>query len=114
VRQFGGTVVQCTDKGLLACYGFPVAYEDAAGRAARSGRAILDAMKLSDEQMDRRNTLKLDPWVGIHTGAAVVESKAGAVSLVGRHGTSPSGSKTWPSPGRSSARDQPPPVPGTV
>ncbi len=83
VRQFGGTVVQCTDKGLLACYGFPVAYEDAAGRAARSGRAILDAMKLSGEQTDRRDTLKLDPWVGIHTGAAVVESRAGAVSLVG-------------------------------
>ena len=83
VRQFGGTVVQCTDKGLLACYGFPVAYEDAAGRAARSGRAILDAMTLSGEQTDRRNTLKLDPWVGIHTGAVVVESRAGAVSLVG-------------------------------
>ena len=83
VRQFGGTVVQCTDKGLLACFGFPVAYEDAAGRAARAGRAIVDAMKLSGEQTDRRDMLKLDPWVGLHTGAAVVESKAGAVSLVG-------------------------------
>ena len=83
VRQFGGTVVQCTDKGLLACYGFPVAYEDAAGRAARSGRAILDAMKRSEEPSDRRHTLNLDPWVGIHTGAAIVESRAGAVSLVG-------------------------------
>ena len=83
VHQFGGTVVQWTDKGMLACYGFPVAYEDAAGRAARSGRAILDAMKLPGEQTDRRDTLKVDPWVGIHTGAAVVESRAGAVSLVG-------------------------------
>ena len=83
VGQFGGTVVQCTDKGLLACYGYPVAYEDAAGRAARSGRAILDAMPLSAEQTDRGNTLKLNPWVAIHTGAVVVESRAGVVSLVG-------------------------------
>ena len=83
VRQFGGTVVQCTDKGLLACFGFPVAYEDAAGRAARAGLAIVDAMKLSGEQMSRHDALELHPWVGIHTGIAVVESKAGAVSLVG-------------------------------
>ena len=39
VGQFGGTVVQCDDKGLLACFGFPVAFEDAASRAARSGRS---------------------------------------------------------------------------
>ncbi len=83
VRRFAGTVVQCTDKGLLACFGFPVAYEDAAGRAARAGRAILNALKLSSESMGRHDALELHPWVGIHTGAAVVESKAGAVSLVG-------------------------------
>ncbi len=83
VRQFGGTIVQCTDKGLLACFGFPVAYEDAAGRASRAGLALLEAMKRSGEQMGRHDTLELHPWVGIHTGAAVVESKADAVSLVG-------------------------------
>jgi serine/threonine protein kinase/CheY-like chemotaxis protein/predicted ATPase len=83
VHQFGGTVVQCTDKGLLACFGFPVAYEDAAGRAARAGRAILDAMTLSRQQTDGADTLQLQPWIGIHTGAAIVESKAGLVSLVG-------------------------------
>ena len=82
VHQFGGTVVQCSDQGLLACFGFPVAYEDAAGRAARAGCAIVDAMKLTEVQADRE-ALKLHPWVGLHTGAAVVESKAGAVSLVG-------------------------------
>ena len=45
VGQFGGAVVQCTDQGLLACFGFPVAYEDAAGRAARAGLALLEALK---------------------------------------------------------------------
>src|SRR5262249_23239629 len=34
VRGFDGTIVQCNEQGLLACFGYPVAYEDAAGRAA--------------------------------------------------------------------------------
>ena len=37
VRRFDGTVVQCNEQGLLACFGYPVAYEDAA-RRARTGR----------------------------------------------------------------------------
>jgi class 3 adenylate cyclase/predicted ATPase len=82
VRQFGGTVVQYTGKGLLACFGFPVAYEDAAGRAALAGLAILDAMKRG-EPRDRHDALPLHPWVVVHTGPAVVEFKAGAVSMVG-------------------------------
>jgi class 3 adenylate cyclase len=72
IRQFGGTVVQRTDTGLLACFGFPVAYEDAAGRAARSGLAIVDALKAPQE-----------PWVVVHTGTGVVEATSDRVSLVG-------------------------------
>src|SRR5262249_40809215 len=30
VRHLDGTVVQCNEQGLLACFGYPVAYEDAA------------------------------------------------------------------------------------
>ena len=75
--------MQCNEKGLLACFGFPVAYEDAAGRAARTGLAILEGMKSPGERLRRQTRLDLNPWVGIHTGAAVVESKEGAVSLVG-------------------------------
>ena len=75
--------MQCNEQGLLACFGFPVAYEDAAGRAARTGLAILEDMKTLGEQFRREHKLELNPWVGIHTGPAVVEAKAGAVSLVG-------------------------------
>ena len=31
----------------------------------------------------RQDNLDLNPWIGIHTGPAVVESKEGVVSLVG-------------------------------
>ena len=83
VQQFGGTIVQSSEEGMVACFGFPLAYEDAAGRAARTGLAILDAMKRAGDRIVGPDTLELRPWVGIHTGAAVVESRAGAVSLVG-------------------------------
>ena len=67
----------------MACFGFPLAYEDAAGRAARTGLAILEGMTIAGEPLRIAGRLPLDPWVAIHTGAAVVEAKAGAVSLVG-------------------------------
>ena len=83
VSQFGGTVVQFTDKGLVACFGFPAAYEDAAARAARAGLATVETIKRARTQFGLHDTLSLQPWVGIHTGAVVVESKEDAVSLVG-------------------------------
>ena len=81
--KFGGTVVQRTDTGLLACFGFPVAYEDAAGRAARSGLAIVDAVTSSGEPSDHPGPLALQPWVVVHTGTGVVEATGERVSLVG-------------------------------
>jgi len=83
VDQFGGTIVESSEKGVVACFGYPVAYEDAAGRAARTGLAILEGMKAPGELLRVGDRLTLNPWVGIHTGPAVVESKAGGVSLVG-------------------------------
>ena len=82
VNQFGGTVVQCDEKGLLVCFGFPLAFEDAAVRAARTGLSLLEGMQgLSDGF--RQNNLDLNAWIGIHTGPAVVEFREGVVSLVG-------------------------------
>ena len=83
IRQYDGTVVQCSEKGLLACFGFPVAYEDAAHRAARTGLAIREDMDALGERLRREQRLELNPWVGIHTGPAVVEVGAESVSLVG-------------------------------
>ena len=83
VQQFGGTIVQSSEDGMVACFGFPLAYEDAAGRAARTGLAILEGMTISGDRLRIAEGLPLNPWVGIHTGPAVVEEKMGAVSLVG-------------------------------
>ena len=84
MQQFGGTIVQSSEDGMVACFGFPLAYEDAADRAARTGLAILEGMTIRGERLRIAEGLPLDPWVGIHTGAAVVEGEGpGAVSLVG-------------------------------
>ncbi len=82
VQPFGGTVVQCNEKGLLVCFGFPLAFEDAAVRAARTGLGLLEGIKSLGERF-RQDKLDLNPWIGIHTGPAIVESKDGVVSLVG-------------------------------
>ena len=83
VHPFEGTVVQCNEQGLLVCFGYPVAYEDAARRAVGAGLGILGNMKSLGEQLRREHELQLNPWVGVHTGPAVVETEAEAVSLVG-------------------------------
>jgi serine/threonine protein kinase/class 3 adenylate cyclase/tetratricopeptide (TPR) repeat protein len=83
VSRFDGAVVQCTQEGLLACFGYPVAHEDAARRAARTGLGILEALKALGEPLRRQHRLELNPWVGLHTGPAVVEAGEEAVSLGG-------------------------------
>ena len=82
VNRLGGTLVQCDEKGLLVCFGFPVAFEDSAIRAVGTAIGLLDGLKMLGDRF-REDKLDLNPWVGIHTGAAVVESKDGVVSLVG-------------------------------
>ena len=53
VRRSDGTIVQCNEHGLLVCFGYPVAYEDAAHRAVRTGLGILEDMKVLGEQLRR-------------------------------------------------------------
>jgi class 3 adenylate cyclase len=83
VRRFDGTIVQCNEQGLLACFGFPVAYEDSARRAARTGLGLLPDLKVLGEHLGRQHKLELNPWIGLHIGPAVVEAKEDTVSLVG-------------------------------
>ena len=83
VHRFGGAVVQCNEQGLLACFGYPVAYEDAARRAANAGLGMLDDMKALGDRLRRERQLELSPWVGLHTGLVVVEVKEDAISLGG-------------------------------
>jgi len=46
VHRFGGTLVPSGSQGLLVCFGFPTAFEDAAQRAVRTGLAILKGWRV--------------------------------------------------------------------
>lgn len=76
-------MVQCGVRGLLGCFGYPVAHEDAASRAGEAGLCILEEIKLLGDQPTGEHKLELNPWVGIHTGQAVVKTRDGVVSLIG-------------------------------
>ncbi|HWZ85520.1 MAG TPA: protein kinase [Thermoanaerobaculia bacterium] len=82
-RRFDGTVVGCDEHGLLLCFGYPVAYEDGARRAAHTAVAILAEMESFAGRLRGTDGLDLGPWVGVHTGPAVVGGGPGGVSLAG-------------------------------
>src|SRR5262249_7894991 len=72
VCQFDGALVQCNEQGLLACFGYPIAHEDAARRAVQSGLATLERTHLLGQRLRHDHELKLDLRIGIHTGLAIV------------------------------------------
>jgi len=83
VGPSGGAVVQCDEQGLLACFGYPVAHEDAARRAAEAALRLLgEAIALGNE-FTREPAPDVRPWFGLNTGPALVEVKDDVVSLVG-------------------------------
>jgi class 3 adenylate cyclase/tetratricopeptide (TPR) repeat protein len=88
IAKFGGTIVQSAGDGLLACFGFPVTYEDAALRAVRAGTRIRHGILELNKRIRQKFGTDLSSWVGIHTGMAVAEENAGdnsaePISLVG-------------------------------
>ena len=83
VNRYDGTLVQCNQQGLLVCFGYPVAYEDGPRRAALTGLGILAHLKAIREQFRKDYRIELKPWVGLHTGPAVVETKGDVISLAG-------------------------------
>jgi class 3 adenylate cyclase/tetratricopeptide (TPR) repeat protein len=69
IDSYGGTVEKFVGDAVMAVFGAPVAHEDDAERAVRSGLAILEAIaELNEGDPD----LELQVRVGINTGEAVV------------------------------------------
>jgi class 3 adenylate cyclase/tetratricopeptide (TPR) repeat protein len=88
IAKFGGTIVLSASERLLACFGYPVSYEDAAQRAVRAGMHIRDGLLELNKRIRQKFGIDVSGWVGIHTGMAVAEQTAGdknaePMSLVG-------------------------------
>ena len=76
------TVTQRSYRGLVACYGYPVAHEDAARRAAGAALKLLEELK-PGRHPQLAPGLDLTPWIGLHTGTAIGEVRPSGVSVAG-------------------------------
>ena len=86
-EELKGTVVQSTDRGLLVCFGYPVALEDATQRAVRTGLGVLSEMTQFNVKLRQEKDIELSALIAIHSDMAVVRSKGGggdALSIVGQ------------------------------
>lgn len=72
ITRFEGHIAQLLGDGLLVYFGYPVAHEDDAHRAVRTGLGILDAMGDLNAALQRDKGLQLGVRLGIHTGLVVI------------------------------------------
>src|SRR6185437_7686262 len=74
IRRYGGFVAKFMGDGILAYFGFPQAFEDAAERAVRASLAIVAEV----QGIARPDGAKLQTRIGIATGLVVVGELIGA------------------------------------
>jgi class 3 adenylate cyclase/ribosomal protein L40E len=81
VHRFEGTVARSLGDGLLIYFGLPIAHEDDAYRAVRTGLEIVATLpQLNARLQTTISVLRTSPLrvrVGIHTGMVVAEEKRG-------------------------------------
>jgi class 3 adenylate cyclase len=78
IESYGGTVAHFIGDGILAYFGFPIAHEDDAARAALAGWGMVSAVAaLALRTGSHATTESLAIRVGIHTGLTVVADMGG-------------------------------------
>lgn len=81
IVAMSGHVAQYLGDGIVAYFGWPIAYGDDAERAVRAGLEILDALERVNRNL--RDDRKIAARVGIHTGRVVL----GAIGVGARRET---------------------------
>jgi class 3 adenylate cyclase/predicted ATPase len=72
IERYEGYVARYMGDGVLAYFGYPRAYEDAAERSIRAGLAVVDAVAHLEGNAADGQLVELAVRVGIATGAVVV------------------------------------------
>src|SRR5262249_15936620 len=72
VARFEGHVAQYLGDGVLALFGYPVAHENDAERAVRTGLEIIEEVSVLNAEKDAKELPALAARVGIHAGPVVV------------------------------------------
>src|SRR5499427_9234295 len=78
ITRFDGHIAQLLGDGLLVNFGYPVAHEDDAQRAVRTGLGMLVAMGALNKGLQQAHGIQLGVRLGIHTGLVVVGEMGGA------------------------------------
>ncbi len=77
IARFEGHIAQYLGDGLLVYFGYPLAHEDDAPRAARAGLGMVEAMAQLNTRLGRERGVQLAVRLGIHTGLVVVGDVGG-------------------------------------
>jgi class 3 adenylate cyclase len=72
IARFDGYIAQYLGDGLLVYFGYPLAHEDDAQRAVRTGLGIVEALGQLNARLERERGVQLAVRLGIHTGLVVV------------------------------------------
>ena len=77
IQRFEGHIAQYLGDGLLVYFGYPVAHEDDAQRAVRTGLEMIEAVGTLHTRLERDTVVRLAMRLGIHTGMVVVGEMGG-------------------------------------
>jgi len=83
IQVFDGSIVRGNDDSLLVCFGYPMAFEDAAVRATNAALSILEELRKVSVLVREERKVELAPWLVLNTGRAIVETKNGEITVVG-------------------------------
>ncbi|KAA0108868.1 AAA family ATPase [Mycolicibacterium sp. P1-5] len=75
--RFEGHIAQYLGDGLLTYFGYPLAHEDDAQRAARASLGIIEAVERLNVTLAERYDISLAVRVGCHTGLVVIGDLVG-------------------------------------
>jgi class 3 adenylate cyclase/predicted ATPase len=78
IERHEGVVGQYIGDGIVAYFGYPVAHEDDARRAARTGLDIVQAIRALRDRLVAERGIPVSVRVAIHTGLTVVGDIGGA------------------------------------
>jgi predicted ATPase/class 3 adenylate cyclase len=77
IQAHAGFAAQYIGDGIVAYFGYPVAHEDDARRAARAGLEIVAAIRKLDARLTAERGIPVAVRVAIHTGLTVVGDAGG-------------------------------------
>jgi class 3 adenylate cyclase len=77
IARFEGHIAQYLGDGLLVYFGYPLAHEDDAQRAVRTGLGIVEALGQLNTRLGQERGVQLAIRLGVHTGLVVVGEVGG-------------------------------------